>query len=391
MSKHDPDPFLIPVLSVGNFVIGVAAFSIVGIVEPLGADMNVSSARAGSLLTVYAMAYAVLSPFLVAMTGRVGRRRVLAVAILLVALAAGLSAIAPNLAVLNVGRVIAAAGAGLFTPVAAAVAAAVSPEDSRAKVLAAVFFGLTLAQVVGVPAGSWIAYTFGWQWTFWMIVGMSLPLAMLIWRRVPAGLRFQPVSMADLAQIVVQGRTMLAVLFTGSFLGSIYILYTYIAPLLSTTMGLGRDGIAFMLVMFGVGAVGGNIMGGYLADRFGWRATLVGLCVSQIVIMPLFSLLPMSFGALALICLAWALFGWAFMAGQQLRLIQFSGPQAPVVLALNAAAIYIGAAAGSAVGALVITGFGYLALGVAAGLGAAFALLHLVISSRFSPAPSTTP
>ena len=385
MSSRATDPLLIPLLSLGNFVIGVAGFAIVGILEPLGQDMGRSAASAGQLLTVYALAYAVLSPVMVALTGQVGRRRVLAAAVVLVSLAALISAIAPSFTVLNIGRIVAAAGAGIYTPIAAAVAAALYPEEQRAKVLAAVFFGLTISQVIGVPAGSWLAYSFGWRWAFWMIFAMGLPLIWMIWRRVPAGLRFQPVSMSDLGQVLQQGRMMLAVMFTASFLGAIYVLYTYIAPLLSEMMGLGRDGIALVLLVFGLGAVGGNIMGGILADRLGWRITLIFLCVCQMLIMPVYSLLPFAMPYLLGLSFLWSLFGWAFMAGQQSRLISVAGAQAPVVLALNAAAIYIGAAIGSAIGGVVIAVFGISAIGLAAGLASTIALIHLTLSTRFSP------
>jgi len=321
-------------------------------------------------------------------TGQIGRRRVLAAALAVFALAAALSALATNFTVLNIGRILAAAGAGIFTPVAAAVAAALYPEAQRARVLAAVFFGLTLSQVLGVPVGSWIAYSFGWRWAFWLVLALTLPCIWLTWTRVPAGLRFQPVSMKDLGEIIVQGRLMLAILFTASFLGSIYVLYTYIAPLLSQTMGYGRDGITVMLLMFGMGAVVGNIIGGVLADRLGWRRTLIILCLSQMLLMPVFSVLPFNPVLLAVFCVLWAAFGWAFMSGQQMRLIGLAGPQAPVVLALNAAAIYIGAAIGSAIGGLVIAGFGIIAIGAAGGLAAAFALFHLLLSIRLSPAAS---
>lgn len=181
---------------------------------------------------------------------------------------------------------------------------------------------------------------------------------------------------------------MLAILFTGSFLGSLYVLYTYVAPLLSDTMGYGRDGVTFVLLMFGLGAVGGNILGGFMADRLGWKTTLTLLCLTQIAIMPVFSFLPLSTLVLATLAFGWALFGWAFMPGQQMRLIALAGPQAPVVLALNAAAIYLGAALGSAIGGLVIAGFGITFLGVAGGLLAILALIHLRLSARFSPAGS---
>ncbi|KIN64413.1 Major facilitator superfamily protein [Sulfitobacter noctilucicola] len=391
MLETKPDRLLIPVLSACNFVIGMGAFVIIGLIEPLGEDIGRTPAQAGQLMTVYALAYAVMSPVLVALTGQIGRRRVMTAAFVLFTIAAILAALAPGFGMLVLSRIVAAAGAGMFTPVAAAVAAALYAPDQRARVLAAVFFGLTIAQVAGVPAGSYIAYSIGWRYAFGVVIVLSLPCIWLIWTRVPAGLRFQPVRMSDLGQTLGDFRTMLAITFTGTFLGSTYVLYTYIAPLLSQTMGYGRDGITFILVMFGLGAVGGNILGGMLADRYGWHRTLTGLCFAQIALMPLFSLLPFSTPLLGVLSVVWAVSGWSFMAGQQMRLINFAGPRAPVVLALNAAAIYVGAAIGSAFGGLVLAQFGITSLGFFAGLAALLALIHLTISARRAPVPYTDP
>lgn len=385
MQSPPPDRLLIPILSACNFIIGMGAFVIIGLLAPLGADLGRTAAQAGQLMTVYAVAYAILSPLMVALTGQMGRRRVLAAGLVLFTIAALLAAAAPGFGTLTLSRIFAAAGAGIFTPVAAAVAATLYPPDQRARVLAAVFFGLTLSQLAGVPAGSFIAYTFGWRWAFVLVIALCLPGIYLIWTRVPAGLRFQPVTLSDLTGVLRDGRMMLAITFTGSFIGASYVLFTYIAPLLTETMGFGRNGVTLILFMFGLGGVGGNILGGHLADRFGWHRTLTGLCVAQIILMPLYSLLPFDPVLLAALAIIWALASWSFMAGQQMRLINLAGPRAPVVLAVNAAAIYVGSAIGSAIGGLVIANFGITALGLFAGLSAAFALLHLTYSARRTP------
>lgn len=389
MDTTPPDRLLIPALSACNFIIGIGAFVIIGMLEPLGADLGRSAPQAGQLMTIYAVAYAILSPLLVALTGNIGRRRVMATAFGIFALAAGMSALAPDFATLGAARILAAAGAGIFTPLAAAVAAGLYPEAQRARVLAAVFFGLTISQVAGVPAGSWIAYTFGWRWALGLVCILALPCIWLIWTRVPAGLRFQPVSLRDLRDVMSEGRLMLAIGFTGTFIGSQYVLFTYITPLLSETMGFGRDGITLILVVSGIGAVPGNIMGGLLSDRFGWRATLTGLCLAQICLMPMFSLLPLSLPALVVLVYLWAMCSWSFMAAQQGRLIGLAGHRAPVVLALNAAAIYVGAAIGSGLGGAMIAGYGLVSLGIGAGIGAALALVHLTLSVRLSPSVPT--
>jgi multidrug resistance protein len=390
-SMSNPPKMILPVISTCNFLIGVGAFVIIGVLEPLGASLGVAPERAGILMTVYALAYAVLSPVLVSLTGHIGRRRVMTFGLILFLVSALLSALATSMTMLAMARVLAAAGAGIFTPVGAAVVAGLFPAEQRARVLAAAMFGFTLAQVLGVPAGSWIAYTFGWRWAFWGVVILNLPCIFLIWTYVPAGLTFQPVSLSDLRRVLANGRMMLAISFTGLFLGAIYVLYTYLTPMLSQMMGMGRDGITFILVLSGVGAVAGNIIGGIMADRLGWFKTLIILCCAQMVLMPFYSFLPIALPGFFVLTIAWSIAGWSFMAGQQMRLIGLAGPMAPVVLSLTAACIYIGAAIGSAIGALVIATFGIEALGIAAALCTSLALANLILSARFAPSPITGP
>tara|TARA_B110000908_G_scaffold151401_1_gene186092 strand:- start:424 stop:1590 length:1167 start_codon:yes stop_codon:yes gene_type:complete len=381
-----PPKFIIPVISACNFLIGVGAFVIIGILEPLGDGLGIAPERAGILMTIYALSYAVLSPVLVSLTGHIGRRRVMAFGLTMFLASALLSAMATSMTMLGFARVLAAAGAGMFTPVGAAVVAGLFPAEQRARVLAAVMFGFTLAQVLGVPAGSWIAYTFGWRYAFWGVVAINIPAIYLIWTFVPAGLTFQAVTFNDLRDTLKDRRMMFAIAFTGLFLGSIYVLFTYMTPLFSQQMGMGRDMITLTLVISGLGAVAGNLLGGYMADRLGWFKTLTTLCVAQMLVMPFYSFLPMSLPAFFTLSVVWSVVGWSFMAGQQMRLIGLAGPKAPVVLALTAASIYVGAAIGSAIGSLVITHYGLSGLGIAAALFASLALANVILSHRYPPA-----
>lgn len=213
----------------------------------------------------------------------------------------------------------------------------------------------------------------------------------MIWRHVPAGLKFQPITLGDLGEVLRDLRMIFAVLFTSTFLGATYILYTYMAPLLSETMGYGRDGVTLVLAVSGVGAVIGNLASGILTDRLGWKRTLVALCLCQIVLLPVYSLLPLNDVALMGLTTVWAMTGWAFMAAQQTRLIGLAGSQATVVLALNAAAIYVGAAVGSAIGGWVLLRAGLSALGLAATIGMVAALAHLLLSARMSQSTAPAP
>lgn len=381
---------LIAVLSASNFVIGMGAFVVIGVLTPLAEGLSVTPEAAGQVLTVYALSYAVLSPLLVSLTGRIGRRRVLAFGLGLFTFAALLSAMAPSLLALQGARVLAAAGAGMFTPVAAAVAAALSPPEIRARVLAAVFFGLTLAQVAGVPLGSALAYSFGWRWAFATVAAIGVPCIVLIWRIVPAGLRFQPVSLKDLGRVLATPHLLVAVLFTASFLSAIFVVFTYLAPLLEGRMGFGALAVTAALVVAGVAAVIGNLMGGWLADTLGPARTMAILCVAQVGLLSSLSALPLPIWVVFVQIFVWNLFGWSFGAAQQVRLIQLDPNGATVLLALNAACIYVGAAVGSAIGGATLAASGLSALGLVGGGMAALALLHLLFSIRMSGRVSRT-
>lgn len=356
----------------------------IGVLSPLANSFDITADVAGQVMTTYALAYALLSPLLVSLTGRLGRRRVMAFGLALFVLAALLTAVAPNFFWLNVARVISAAGAGLFTPVAAAVVAALSPPEQRAKTLAAVFFGLTLAQVLGVPVGSYLAYTFGWQWAFALVVVIGLPCVWLIWVSVPAGLRFQPASLSDLGRVLATPHLMAAVLFTAAFLSAIYVVYTYMGPLLEEQMAFTPGQITLALLVLGIGAVLGNLLGGFMADKLGPQRTLYILATSQMVLLCTYSALPMPVIAVYLLIFFQNLMGWSFVAAQQARLVTLDAAAAPVLLALNAAAIYVGAAVGSAIGGFSIASMGISANGVVAGLCASTAILTLVIARRLA-------
>ncbi len=380
MTATNPARLVVPILSVANFVIGLGAFVIIGTLTPIAEAFGLTPSQAGNLMVLYAAVYAVASPLLVSATGQIGRRRVLAIAMILFALAALISAMAPSAAVLFAARVLAAAAAGMVTPVAAAVAAGLSPPGKQGAALSLVFLGFSLSQVIGVPLGSFLAYTFGWRVAFWLVVALALPCAALIWVRVPAGLHFAPVGLGDLARVLGNARLMLAVAFTTVFLSGSYVIFTYIAPLLEATMGFARDGITVTLTLAGLGAVAGSLMGGALTDRIGAQRTLALLCLAQMAIMPVFSTLPLPVWGVMVLAAAWSLFGWSFMPAQQVRLIARSPENANVLLALNAGGVYLGAAIGSAIGGAVIAHAGLWALGIGGGFCALAALGVLLLS-----------
>ena len=372
------------ILSGGNFVIGLGAFVVIGLVSPIAATFGATPDEAGHVMTWYAVAYALGSPVVAALTGRAPRRVVLTAGLLLFASGAALGAMAPSLFALELSRVVVAAGAGLYTPGAAAVTVAIAPPEQRATELSVVFAGLTLAQVLGVPFGTWAGYAYGFQTTFWVVAALAVCAAAIVWRAIPAALPFQPASLVVLGSTLATSRYLAAVLFTTTIMAAVYVVYTYLGPLIEARYGFGRDGVTVYLLLFGIAAVFGNFVGGLSADRFGPSRTLTAICIVQIAMLPVIAIAPLGAVAMGVAVTLWSLSGWSFMTPQQARLVAAAPDRAPVMLALNASAIYLGVAIGSAIGGLALRHGGWMAVGVAAFVTALAALAHLRLSDRLA-------
>jgi len=370
-------------LSIGNFVIGLAAFSVIGLITPIGTAFGVTPDEAGAVMTWYAVAY-VASPVAAALTGGLSRRLVLTFGLLALAGGAVLGALAPSLLLLKASRILVAFGAGLFTPGAAAVTVALAPPERRASALSVVFFGLTLAQVLGVPLGSWAGYAYGFQATFWVVAGLAVLAAAITWWAVPARLAFQPASLKTLGETLATPHCLAAVLFTTTIIAAIYVLYTYLGPLVEARFGYGRDGVTAYLLLFGAAAVFGNFTGGFSSDAIGPSRTLAVICLVQAVMLPAIALMPLSPILMGIAIVIWSLSGWSFMTPQQARLVDIAPDKAPVMLSLNASAIYLGVAIGSAIGGYALKHGGWSAVGLVGPLVALLALGHLLWSDRLA-------
>ncbi len=380
---HANSALFIPTLAAANFAVGVGSFITIGILSPMAADLGMTAAEAGFVMTIYAISYAIGSPLMVALTGGWTRRIVLGGGLLVMALASVISALSGTPDMLFLSRALAALGGGVVTPVVAGVAAANSPPEKRGSAMAMAFFGLSFAQVLGMPACAWVGYTFGWEVAFWVAAGLAIIAAILVLLIIPAETAFQANSLRTLVTALGDMKSVFAILLTSTMMGSMYVVFTYIAPILETGMGFAGEGVSLFLMVFGVGGIVGSLLGGKAVDRFGPIKCVSVIIVTQILFQPVFSLLPMPVALFFTVGIIGAAFGWAFMIPQQLRLIAMAPERQGVTLALNAAAIYLGASIGSAIGAVVVETWGLGYLGFAAGFGAFLALCHFLLSERW--------
>ncbi|MFB1043455.1 MFS transporter [Streptomyces chrestomyceticus] len=379
------------VLAAGTFVVGTDAFVIAGVLPGIAADLHVGRGAAGQLVTVFAIAYAVLSPLLAACTAGWSRRTVLITALAVFALGNAATALAPGYPAALAARVVAAAGAALYAPNASATAAALAGEAARGRAFALVNTGLTSALILGAPLGTAIGGAYGWRTTMWLVTVLPLLVVPLLAARLPRirtgtprGLRRRLAPLTDRG--VLYTLVVTVVVFVGIYIPFEYLSAVY-GPVLGhegsgTGAGGGGGPTAVLLLVFGVTGTAGNLVAGRLADRFGPRRVVLGAALALTVI---FGLVPLSREWLPAALLAVAVSGWVSFSvttPQQHRIAALAPQAQSVAVSLNAAAVYLAVSLAGGLGGIGLESVGAARL---PWLAAAFTLAAAVLTAVHRP------
>ena len=342
-------------LGAGAFAVGTSAYVVSGVLPDVSSELHVSLTAAGQLATAFSLSYAVGAPILSTLTGRWERRTLLIAALVLAALGNLIAAVATDYPVLIVGRVVAAFGAAVYTPAATLFATGLLPPEERGRAVAIVFGGLTFALVLGVPAGSLLGPTLGYKGVFALITVVAVLVAIVERAALPrvdappvVSLRERFAGVTDRRVQIVLAMSVLGVL--GAF--SVYI---YIVPLLKHSAGLTGSVTGILLLVYGVGAVVGNLVGGRATDRFGSLRTLLVLLTGLTAVVGTLDLTMTTEVGAAAALFIWGMFTWAFNPPIQNLLLELGGG---LLISLNASAIYLGAGLSAVVGGLIIQAFG---------------------------------
>ncbi|KUM40015.1 MFS transporter [Pseudomonas sp. EpS/L25] len=370
-------------LATGAFGIGVTEFAPMGMLPGIAADLGVSIPAAGLLVSAYALGVLIGAPLMTLTTGRIPRRHLLIGLMAIFTLGNLMSALATDYTSLLIARVVTSLNHGAFFGVGALVAASVVAPDKRAGAVAAMFMGLTLATIGGVPLATWFGELLGWRQAFWGIAGLGLLTMAALWFALPNVAL--PPSDGVLAEIRVLGRppvlAALALTVVGS--GAMFTVFTYIAPILSRETHASTAFITAMLVLFGVGLTLGNLWGGKAADRSIDRTLIVSLGV-LIVVLLAFSVLMRWPLAAAVAILVWGFASFALVPPLQMRVMEAAKDAPNLASAVNIGAFNLGNALGAALGGAVIdAGLGYPAISLAgAGMAALGLLMTLALAWR---------
>lgn len=362
-------------LAGGAFAVGTSAYVVAGLLPEISTDLDVTIAAAGQLTTAFALTYAVGAPLLATVAGGWERRGLLVAALVTAALGNLLSAVAPSYPLLLAGRVLTALGAAAFTPAATHAATLLSPPERRGRAVAAVFTGITLSLVVGVPAGTLLGGALGYRGVFGVVAGLCVAGAVAVRVLLPTVAPPAPVALRQRLAVVADVRVLTILGITVLGLMSVLCVYTYVAPLLDASAGVSGPVLGALLVAYGAGALIGNDLGGRLTDRFGSRRPLL---MTLPVITLTLATLPFTSTTVVGAGIALFLLGGGFVVNSpvQTRLIELAPASSALVLSMNASAIYLGIGLAGVVGGVVVAGFGVLALPP---VGAALSLASLAL------------
>ena len=384
-------------LALGTFAVGTESFMIAGLLPDMATDLHTSIVATGQLVTVFALAYALSSPVLTALTGAFHRRTLMIMSLSAFTVANIIAWGAQNYWELMAARILLAAAAGLYVPGANALAGAIAGPERRGTALAIVNGGITIAVAFGVPLGALVGDRLGWRMTFAGVAALSAAatagLLIGLPRNMGAGL---PVAtLRERIQVARQPVILMTLLVTTLWAMGAYTIYTYLALFVAKTTPLHGAQIGYVLFSWGASAFIGVMVGGLVNDKVGARSVIrVALPLTAV------SLAAFSFAALYLapaerlpVILAavviWGMAAWAFSPAQQARLIGVAGMKnAPIVLSLNASFQYFGFSLGALLGGVTLANGEVAHLGWIGGLCVLGALTVFARSERRSMMPA---
>ncbi|MFJ7195956.1 MULTISPECIES: MFS transporter [unclassified Streptomyces] len=383
-------PLALLALAIGAFGIGTTEFVIMGLLPEVAADFQVSIPTAGFLVTGYALGVVLGAPLMTALGTRVTRKRMLMLLMGLFVVGNVISAVAPVFGVMVVGRVIASLAHGAFFGIGTVVAADLVAPQKKAGAIAMMFTGLTVANLVGVPLGTYIGQSAGWRTTFLAVAAIGVIGLLGVAGLVPEQSRHEGVRLRDELAAFRNVQVLLAMAMTVLGFGGVFAAITYITPMMTGIAGYSTSSVTWLLVLLGLGMVGGNLIGGRFADRRLMPLLYVSLGALAVVL-ALFTLTAHNkITAAVTIALIGGL-GFATVPPLQKRVLDQAAEAPTLASAANIGAFNLGNALSAWLGGLAISaGLGYTAPNWIGAALAASALALAVVSGVLERRTVTT-
>lgn len=354
-------PLALLALALGAFAIGTTEFVIMGLLPDVATDFGVSIPTAGWLVTGYALGVLIGAPLLTILGTKISRKRMLMALMGIFVVGNLLTAMAPTFEVMLAGRLVASFAHGTFFGIGSVVAASVVAPDKQARAIATMFTGITLANLVGVPLGTFVGQAIGWRTTFVLVAGLGVIAMIGVAALVPFAPRSGNVRVRHELAAFRNVQVILAMLMTVLGFGGVFATITYVAPMMTEVAGYSDGAITWLLVLFGVGMVAGN----QIAARYADRALMPLLFVSFIGLATVLALMTFASHDKVLSAIGLTLigiFGFATVSPLQKRVLDQASGAPTLAAAVNTGAFNLGNALAAWLGGIVISaGLGYTA------------------------------
>jgi DHA1 family inner membrane transport protein len=363
-------------LAVGAFAIGTTEFSPMGFLPEVANSLAISIPKAGTLISAYAVGVLLGAPFMTLGLGRTRTKTALIALMCIFVIGNLLAASAPGFATLLAARVITSLTHGAFFGLGTVAATRVVPKGKEASAVATMLSGLTIANIGGVPAATWMGQVIGWRSAFVAIACLGLLTIVALFFAMARGDVGELPNIRREVAVLSRPSVQAALATTSLASGALFVVYTYISPFLAHLTGASASFVTAMLVLIGIGFTLGNGAGGRLADRSVRLSLLLTLGLLATILL----FLPVVAGNRFAVAVALMLWGAAFFAavpGLQMRVMQVAHEAPGLASSVNIGAFNLGNAFGAAAGGVALSlGFGYASLPI---VGAAFAVLAFFV------------
>jgi MFS transporter, DHA1 family, inner membrane transport protein len=370
-------------LAMGGFAIGTTEFMVMGLLPQIADGVGVGIPTAGHLISAYALGVVVGAPVLAVTGARLPRRALLLALMSAYAVANALSALAGSYGLLLLARFVDGVPHGAFFGVASLVAADLARPGRQGRAVAMVMIGLSVANVVGVPAATWLGQHIGWRYAFWVAASLAVLTMALVLAFVPACPGNAEATGRRELRLFADPQAWLTLLAGAIGFGGMFALYSYIANVVTVVGGLPEGAVPVFLLAFGLGMVAGTWVAGALADWSVFRS-LLGSSAAMAVLLVTFGLVSPTGWPAILPAFLVAVVSSVLVVNLQLRLMDVAGDAQTLGAAMNHSSLNIGNAVGAWLGGLVIAaGWGYRAPSFVGAALAVAGLLILLVSAGF--------
>jgi MFS transporter, DHA1 family, inner membrane transport protein len=347
-------PLPLLALALSAFAIGTTEFVIMGLLPDVARDLSVSIPSAGLLVSGYALGVAAGAPVLAVLTSKLPRKTALQALMVVFIVGNVLCAVAGDYRMLMVARVVTSFAHGSFFGIGAVVAASLVAREKQASAIALMFTGLTLANVLGVPFGTFIGQSWGWRLSFWVVAGIGVLSLVGIAALVPNRRDEGPVGLAREVRVLREPQVWLALAMTVFGFGGVFVVFTYIAPILEQVSGFSPRAVTLIIVLFGAGLTLGNVVGGKLADR-ALMPSLCGMLAALALVMAVFAKTSHAAVPAAITVFVWGIAAFATVPPLQMRVVEKARHAPHLASTLNIGAFNVGNGAGAWLGGLALT------------------------------------